>query len=221
LTLQIKNKKLTISGTKAYLNVYYLPRTGGTISGSISVQENVTVTSGLTVSGATSLNTLAVSGGVTFTSLTVQNNLTVSGNISGNTITGNSANFSTVTGLSGVFASQLSGATITGNTINATSGIFQQVNTVNAVVNTNLNIGNILAVTGVATFQSNVRVTGTLSGTTVTGTSANFTSITGSGIVGTTQISGAVVTGDIGRIHPTNWNFRSVHLPVVWGSHHR
>jgi cytoskeletal protein CcmA (bactofilin family) len=164
LTLQIKNKKLTISGTKAYLNVYYLPRTGGTISGSISVQENVTVTSGLTVSGATSLNTLAVSGGVTFTSLTVQNNLTVSGNISGNTITGNSANFSTVTGLSGVFASQLSGATITGNTINATSGIFQQVNTVNAVVNTNLNIGNILAVTGVATFQSNVRVTGTLSG---------------------------------------------------------
>ena len=31
----IKNKKLTISGTKAYLNVYYLPRTGGTISTSI------------------------------------------------------------------------------------------------------------------------------------------------------------------------------------------
>ena len=134
----IKNKKLTISGTKAYLNVYYLPRTGGTISGSIDVQENVTITSGLTVSGATSLNTLVVSGGVTFTSLTVQNNLTVSGNISGNTITGNSANFSTVTGLSGVFASQLSGATITGNTVNATSGVFQQVNTVNAVVNTNL-----------------------------------------------------------------------------------
>ena len=39
----IKNKKLTISGTKAYLNVYYLPRTGGTVSGSVTIQDNLTV----------------------------------------------------------------------------------------------------------------------------------------------------------------------------------
>ena len=39
----LKNKKLTISGTKAYLNVYYLPRTGGTVSGSVTVQDNLTV----------------------------------------------------------------------------------------------------------------------------------------------------------------------------------
>ena len=29
----LKNKKITVSGTKVYYNVYYLPRTGGTISG--------------------------------------------------------------------------------------------------------------------------------------------------------------------------------------------
>ena len=49
----IKNKKLTISGTKAYLNVYYLPRTGGTISGSVvvpdSVKSSCTITFPLTV----------------------------------------------------------------------------------------------------------------------------------------------------------------------------
>ena len=39
----IQNKKLTISGTKAYLNVYYLPRTGGTVSGSVTIQDNLTV----------------------------------------------------------------------------------------------------------------------------------------------------------------------------------
>ncbi len=39
----LKNKKLTISGTKAYLNIHYLPRTGGTISGSTIIQNDLTV----------------------------------------------------------------------------------------------------------------------------------------------------------------------------------
>ena len=34
----LKNRKLTISGTKEYLNQYYLPRTGGTVSGALVVQ---------------------------------------------------------------------------------------------------------------------------------------------------------------------------------------
>ena len=39
----LKNKKLTISGTKAYLNKYYLTATGGTISGSVVITNDLTV----------------------------------------------------------------------------------------------------------------------------------------------------------------------------------
>ena len=64
----IKNKKLTISGTKAYLNVYYLPKTGGTVSGNVIVQDD------LTVSGATTLNTVNSTGTSTLNALIVKNN---------------------------------------------------------------------------------------------------------------------------------------------------
>lgn len=210
----IKNKKLTISGTKAYLNIFYLPRAGGTISGSLDVQSNTIIQGNLTVNGATSLNSLVVVSGVTFVNATVQNNLTVSGLISGNSISGNSLNVAQITGVNGVFGTQLSGATITGNTIRGTSGIFQQISVENQTVNANLivggneTIGGTLAVTGVSTFQSNVRVTGTLSGTTVTGTTANFTTVSGStvnaGTVNATvgnftnlSFSGTVISGDL------------------------
>jgi hypothetical protein len=51
----IKNKKLTVSGTKAYLNVFYLPRTGGTVSGSVVVESNLTVSGSSTLSSGLSV----------------------------------------------------------------------------------------------------------------------------------------------------------------------
>ena len=63
----LKNKKLTISGTKAYLNIHYLPRTGGTISGSTVIQND------LTVSGSTSIAGLAVTDLLTVSGVLVQN----------------------------------------------------------------------------------------------------------------------------------------------------
>jgi hypothetical protein len=51
-------------------------------------------------------------------------NLTITGTISGTTITGNTANFSTVTAISGVFTTNISGATLTAVTGIFTSGNF-------------------------------------------------------------------------------------------------
>jgi hypothetical protein len=82
----IKNKKLTISGTKSYLDIYYLPRTGGTVSGALIVQGNTTLEDNLTVLGTTTLSGLSVTGSVTFVNATVQNELTVSGNLITNTL---------------------------------------------------------------------------------------------------------------------------------------
>ena len=147
----IKNKKLTISGTKAYLNIFYLPRTGGTISGSLDVQTDAVIQNNLTVAGATSLNSLTVVSGVTFVNATVQNNLTVSGLISGNSISGNFFNAAQITGINGVFGTQLSGATITGNTIRSISGVFQQLNTESQTVilsNIAVYADNAAAITG-------------------------------------------------------------------------
>jgi hypothetical protein len=60
----LKNKKITISGTKEYLNLYYLPRTGGTISGSTTVSGTFTATSGNFVSGVSSQRINVGSGAV-------------------------------------------------------------------------------------------------------------------------------------------------------------
>jgi hypothetical protein len=54
----LKNRKLTVSGTKQYLNQYYLPHTGGTVSGALVVQGN------LTVSGSTNFATATFTGAV-------------------------------------------------------------------------------------------------------------------------------------------------------------
>ena len=48
-------------------------------------------------------------------------------------------------------------------------------------------------------FSSGVNITGTLSGTTVTGTNAQFTNVTGVNVIGTTQVSGATVTGGLAK----------------------
>jgi hypothetical protein len=110
----LKNRKITLSGTKDYLNVYYLPRTGGTVSGAVVVQGN------LTVSGSTIFTTATFTGTVIFNSLIVQSGATVSGTLSGATITGDNVQGTNVNGVLGNFT------TITGGTINVTSGNFLQ-----------------------------------------------------------------------------------------------
>lgn len=55
----LKNKKLTVSGTKDYLNIYYLPRSGGTVSGSVTFTGNATI-SGLTTTSGLAVTTTAI-----------------------------------------------------------------------------------------------------------------------------------------------------------------
>jgi uncharacterized protein YjbI with pentapeptide repeats len=91
-------------------------------------------------------------------------------NLSGANITGTAANFSVVTGVSGTFTNRVSGGTITGVT-----GLFATL-------------------TGVSgTFTSQV------SGQNFAGENATFNYITGSTRVESPTISGAVVTGNVGR----------------------
>jgi hypothetical protein len=222
----LKNKKITLSGTKQYLNIYYLPRTGGTISGSLTVQNNVTTLGLTTTSG------LVVGNQATITSLVVVNNATVSGVISGITITGSNIQGTNVNGVnitaasitgsninavSGTFSTRLSGATITGNNISGTSGVFNSLSgttitggtvqgisgvfgtlsTPALVVSGNLTVESGLIVSGLAQFAGNVNNSGTFSGVTITGTTVKATSITGVSGVFTTQLSGATITGNV------------------------
>jgi hypothetical protein len=223
----LRNKKLTFTEFRLYLNQYYANISGATISG------NFVITGNLSVSGASTFNTLTTTGASTFSGIVVQNNATVSGTISGATITGNAlqgttlntvtVTATTVTGTSGLFTSgvyqTLSGATITGNAVSATSGVFTSLSgttitggTINATTGTfqslstpvlsisgNLSVASGLTVTGIAQFASGVQITGTLSGGTVTGTTARFTTYTGVSGVYTTQLSGATITGNTGR----------------------
>jgi len=43
----LKNKKLTISGFNEYLKVYYVTTSGGTINGSLNVQNTITAATGI------------------------------------------------------------------------------------------------------------------------------------------------------------------------------
>jgi parallel beta-helix repeat protein len=165
----LKNKKITISGYKDYLNTYYLTATGGTLYGSLDIQNN------LTVQGTANISGITTSGSSIFSTIIVQTTATVSGTISGATITGNNLNVSnaligtgnftlasgtTASFVSGVFTTQVSGATVTGTT------------------------GRFTSITGgTAGFT-------TVTGTTITGTTANFAS----GVF-TSQISGTTITG--------------------------
>jgi hypothetical protein len=103
----LKNKKLTVAGTKQYFDLYYFPRTGGIISGNASVSGDFTIDKLTTTSGLIVTNQATVSG------LIVQNSATVSGTISGITITGGT-----------IQGSNINGTTITATTVNATSGNF-------------------------------------------------------------------------------------------------
>lgn len=113
-------------------------------------------------------------------------NLTITGTVSGATFTGNTANFTTITAVTGIFTSTLSGATTTGITANFQSGVFTtQVS--GATVAGPTHTGT------TANFVSGVFTT-RVSGATVTGDAGQFTNITGGG-AGFTSVTGATITG--------------------------
>jgi hypothetical protein len=102
-----------------------------------------------------------------------------------------------LSGSSGIFTTQVSGVLITGNTIQATSGIFQFLQAVNQTFSGNLTFSGNTFTLGSGYFSSGISVTGTISGQTVTGTTAQFTTITG-GTAGFTTVTGITVTGTNG-----------------------
>jgi hypothetical protein len=100
----LRNKKITFSGFKDYLNQYYVPKTGGIFDG------NVVISGVFTVSGVTNVTTITGSDTATFSGLVVQNSASITGTLSGTTVTGGTGNFTSVsattaTVTSGVFAS--------------------------------------------------------------------------------------------------------------------
>ena len=133
----LRNKKITFSGFKSYLDQYYIN------VGEDPTYNNITITGNLGVSGNTFLNTLSVSGSSDFQAVIVGGDLTTSGSFSvTGTITGSqievnnvvtsflettSGNFITLTGTTVDFVSgffdTLSGASVTGESFGVVSGI--------------------------------------------------------------------------------------------------
>ena len=177
----IKNKKLTISGTKAYLNIYYLPRTGGTVSGSVLIEDNLvvqgqTTTSGIDVTYTGNIGELYVSGTTNVTGTFSGTNITGTNvdatNVTAQSLSTTSFSVTTLTGVSGTFTTVVSGATVTGNTGNfgnlaAVSGVFSNYLKGGTVTGDFGAFGTITGATGI--------YTSVLSGVTVTGATANFT----------------------------------------------
>jgi hypothetical protein len=220
----LRNKKITFEQFKDYLNVYYTSTSGATFSGNVAISGNLTVSglgsfgtifsSGLsTFSGIVVQNNAIVSGtvsGLTITGTNLQGVNVNATNVTTTTATGTTALFTsgqyqslsgaTITGGQGSFTSgtfvNLSGTTITGTTVAATTGTFQTLSTPVLNVSGNLSVASGLTVTGTAQFTAGVQVTGTLSGTTVTGTTARFSTVSGVSGVFTTNLSGATITGD-------------------------
>ena len=186
----LRNKKITLSGFKDYLNQYYVSNSGGVFNG------NVVIGGNLTVAGATNVTTITGSDLANFSGVFVQNNLEALGAISGLTITGTNGQFTNLTAVSGRFTDRVSGATITGDIANFTSGNFKtlfaanQVFAGNEILSGNLTVLSGFFVSGQSYFASGISVTGSIGGQTITGETANFTDITGSTLAITTP-SGA------------------------------
>lgn len=170
----LRNKKITFTQFRAYLDQYYANLTGDTISGNFTVEGN------LTVSGTTIFNTVSTTNLGTFSGVFVQNDLNVSGTTSGVTFTG-----TTVNAVSGRFTTRVSGATITGTTVQATTGNYQSITGATGNFTVRVSGASITGTTGAFT---------TLTGQTISG--ANITGVSGTF---TTQLSGATVTGVSGQ----------------------
>jgi len=101
-------------------------------------------------------------------------NITITGTISGATFTGNTANFTTITAVTGIFTTQVSGATVAGPTHTGTTANFQS-----GVFTTQVSGATVAGPTHTGTtanFASG-NFTGTLSGTTVRDTAGNVRDI--------------------------------------------
>jgi hypothetical protein len=220
----LRNKKITFTQFKNYLDQYYAALDGVDLIGNVTITGSLAVNTtfsgnAVEVTGLTQLNTVTASGLANFSGIVVQNNAIVSGTVSGALVTGDTVQASNFTAVSGVFTNQLSGNTITGNTVNATtvtgvSGIFTSTlsgssitgNTINAATGT---FGTL--VTSGHIVQDDLTVSGDLSvlgsgsfasGVIISGTLSG-TTVTGttanfvSGVF-TSQVSGATVTGNTG-----------------------
>lgn len=228
----LRNKKITFSGFKSYLDQYYIN------VGEDPTYNNITITGNLGVSGNTSLNTLSVSGSSDFQAVIVGGDLTTSGSFSvTGTITGSqievnnvvtsflettSGNFITLTGKTVDFASgffdTLSGASVTGESFGVVSGIivdadindlYAQVAQIDVLSANNVTFTGILTHSG--TINANdINATGTISGATITGDVGRYTTVTGQTAVFTTEISGTSITGDSAFFERTTGTFIDV-----------
>ena len=228
----LRNKKITFSGFKSYLDQYYIN------VGEDPTYNNITITGNLGVSGNTSLNTLSVSGSSDFQAVIVGGDLTTSGSFSvTGTITGSqievnnvvtsflettSGNFITLTGTTVDFASgffdTLSGASVTGESFGVISGIivdadindlYAQVAQIDTLSANNVTFTGILTHSG--TINANdINATGTISGATITGDVGRYTTVTGQTAVFTTEISGTSITGDSAFFERTTGTFIDV-----------
>jgi len=107
----LRNKKITFTEFKNYLNAYYPNGAGGTFSGNVLINANLDVT------GQSIFQSVTVSGLSTVSGIIVQNNATVSGTISGNALQSNTSTTAT-----GIFTTLATGATA-----NFTSGNFSSL----------------------------------------------------------------------------------------------
>ena len=228
----LRNKKITFSGFRDYLDQYYIN------VGEDPTYNNITITGNLGVSGNTNLNTLTVTGDSSFQAVIVGGDLTTSGSFSvTGTITGSqievnnviadfveisSGNFTIITGttidfVTGYFDT-LSGATVTGESFGVVSGIivdadindlYAQVAQIDTLTADNVTFTGILTHSG--TINANdINATGTISGATITGDVGQYTTLTGQTAVFTTQVSGTSITGDSAYFERTTGTFIDV-----------
>ena len=228
----LRNKKITFSGFRDYLDQYYIN------VGEDPTYNNITITGNLGVSGNTNLNTLTVTGDSSFQAVIVGGDLTTSGSFSvTGTITGSqievnnviadfveisSGNFTIITGttidfVTGYFDT-LSGATVTGESFGVVSGIivhadindlYAQVAQIDTLTADNVTFTGILTQSG--TINANdINATGTISGATITGDVGQYTTLTGQTAVFTTQVSGTSITGDSAYFERTTGTFIDV-----------
>jgi hypothetical protein len=119
-------------------------------------------------------------------------NITITGTISGATFTGNTANFTTITAVTGIFTSTLSGSTTTGITANFQSGVFTtQVS--GAIVAGPTHTGS------VANFNT-ANFTGPVTGVTISGSVANFNSANFTG-----PVTGVTISGSVANFNSANF----------------
>jgi hypothetical protein len=183
----LRNKKITFSQFKEYLNQYYPSVSGTTFNG------NIVINGDLTVTGSTSVGVITFTDLVTLSGAIVQNSLYASGTVGAFTVTGVDSIFTNQVVGTGRFLNELSGHLITGNTIRATnitgiSGVFTTAVTSNFVSGNTVQTNTINAISGIFTAE--------VSGQTVTGNTIKGASITGISGVFTQRLYSPTITGN-------------------------